>query len=236
MTDFDYNFGDCILRIRDQGYGANVDFMFYATNQTVNYGYLQFETVIDGNRNIFAHGIGAYSNWVSVVGLPVNTTQYVTFQLDTDLSIFNGGQYHDPYPHVWTVHIARPTPPDAPNRPNLYNVTVNSVDVSWNPPPYDGGATILGYQIGYGTNPAGPTTIVNASSPTTIGNLATGTVYYFWVRAGNYQGWGDWSPSSVVRTYLGAYVNVGGAWKLAIPYVRSGGIWRQAEPIIIRNS
>jgi hypothetical protein len=232
MTDFDYDFGDCILRIRDQGYGANVEFWIWAKDQTINYGYLQFETFIDGNRNIFAHAVPYYANWVAVASIPVNTTQYVTFQLDTDLSIFNGGEPHDPYPHVWTVHIARPTVPYPPSAPRISDRTVNSLSVTWGPPPNDGGATVTGYQVGYSTDSSGPSTIVNAISPATLSNLATGTVYYIWVRAGNYQGWSDWSYSVSARTYLGAYVNVGGSWKLAIPYVRNSGSWYQAEPIV----
>jgi hypothetical protein len=106
--------------------------------------------------------------------------------------------------------------------------------ITWGAPAYDGGATILAYQIGYGTNSAGPTTIIQSNS-TTIGNLATGTMYYFWVRAGNYQGWGDWSAPANARTYLGAYVKYGGIWRLAIPYVKTGGVWKEAEPRIRTN-
>lgn len=231
MTDFSQSFGDCILMIRDLGPGQQTQFFIYAYNQDVNYGFVQFERVVNGVNKTWQFGLAAHSGWNFVAWDIAYQDQFVTFQLDTNLGIAINGRPNPGYPYNYTIHVARPLPPDPPSRPNFRNVTVNSVDVTWSPG-YDGGATIIGYQLGYGTNPNGPTTIINANPGITVGNLATGTVYYFWVKAQNYQGWSNWSYANNVRTYLGAYVNVGGAWKLAVPYVNVGGVWKKAEPHI----
>jgi hypothetical protein len=130
--------------------------------------------------------------------------------------------------------------PDAPSQPLLASVTVSTVDVSFSPNG-DGGASILAYQVGYGTDSSGPTTNVNATSPVTITGLSPGTVYYFWARAQNSVGWGPWSVANSVRTVAGAYVGVTPvvvpigmpyvpAYKLAVVYVNVGGTWKLAEP------
>jgi hypothetical protein len=118
--------------------------------------------------------------------------------------------------------------PDAPTRPLLASVTATTVDVSFISNG-NGGATIVGYQIGYGTDSSVPTTIVSASSPQVISHLSPGITYYFWARARNSVGWSHWSTSNNVRTVAGVYVKVGTSWKLAVPYVKVAGAWMLAE-------
>ena len=228
MTDLPQNFPDGTLMIRDNGPGTspNVEFWFYAADQTKDYGLVQFEKKVNGVVTQFSVSLRPHMGWFQVSVDNAILTQYVTWQLDTQL-----GSSHAGYPYSYTVYISRPTPPTAPPAPWLSNVSVDRMTVGIFPP-YDGGATIDGYQIGYGTNSSGPTTIVNGISPYLLTNLAMGSVYYVWVRAHNYQGWGDWSPASSARTYLGAYVNVSGVWKIAIPYLNVSGVWKQVEPII----
>jgi predicted enzyme related to lactoylglutathione lyase len=212
-----------------------VQFLFYAKNQTINYGYIQFEVYSNDTRHIFAFGYGSYYGWQYVADFPVDYSQYVSFIVDSNLGFVMDGHEHPGYPYVETIHFARPEVPDAPNRPSVFNMGYNSAQVSWIDG-YDGGATILETQIGYGTDPNSPQfTVGNASQGQYIGNLATGTVYYFWARHRNYQGWGAWSLPSWGRTYLGAFVKEGGVWKLAIPYVRESGIWKKAEPVVNHN-
>jgi hypothetical protein len=237
MTDFAQNFPDCTLMIRDNGPNAgfpNVEFWFYAANQSINYGYVQFEKRVNGNTFAFSIGVNAYAGWIQVSVDNAIQDQYVTWQLDTNLGIFNHGSADPGYPYSYTIHVYRPSVPDAPSRPYCYGVTVNSLYIDWEDG-YNGGATILSYQVGYGQNSAGPTTIIPANHPTTLTNLPTGTVTYFWVRAQNYQGWSNWSAINSARTYLGAYIKSGGVWKLAIPYVRVSGVWKEAEPRIRTN-
>lgn len=121
--------------------------------------------------------------------------------------------------------------PSAPSAPLLAGVRATSVDVAFSAPS-NGGSTITGYQIGYGTNSSTPTSTVGASSPQVVTGLEPGTVYYFRVRARNSVGWGAWSAARSIRTIAGAYIKVGAETKLAVPYVKAGGTWRVAEPWI----
>jgi hypothetical protein len=131
------------------------------------------------------------------------------------------------------------THPDTPGQPLLASVTQDTVDVAWSPP-YNGGQTILEYQIGYGTSAVAPTLAVNAISPQTVVGLAPGEIYFFYVRARNAAGYSTWSKPAGVRTVAGAYIDGptrlpsggimnGGTFKQAVPYVRVGGVWKTAE-------
>lgn len=118
--------------------------------------------------------------------------------------------------------------PPAPSAPLLSSVTATTVDVSWSENG-NGGSAITARQIGYGQVPFVPDTTVSASSPQVVTGLSPGVTYYFSVRVQNANGWSDWSKPTSARTVAGAYVNVSGVWKLAIPYVRVSGVWKQAE-------
>lgn len=120
--------------------------------------------------------------------------------------------------------------PDAPSAPLLSSVRATSVDVAFSAPANNGGATITGYQIGYGVSSTTPTTTVAATSPRVITGLVPGTVYYFRVRAQNSVGWGAWSAARSIRTVAGVHIKVGAETKLAVPYVRVAGVWKIAEP------
>src|SRR5258708_5514619 len=174
MTDFQYNFGDCALMIRDQGPGQQIQFWIYAFNQNINYGYIQFERVVNGVNTTWSYGLGAHSGWNFVAWDFAYQDQYVTFQLDSNLGIAQSGHANRGYRTPSPIHLAGQVPRAPPSAPNLSNITVNSMQAVWYPG-YDGGATTIGYQLGYGTNSAGPTTIINANPGVTINNLATGT-------------------------------------------------------------
>ena len=144
-----------------------------------------------------------------------------------------------PYSVMSTVTL--PNVPTAPSQPLLASATASTMDLSWSPSSGNG-STVTGYQVGYGTSPSGPTTIVSASSPQTITGLSPGTLYYFWVRAQNAVGYSAWSTPNSGSTVAGAYVYVHpatevfggvvhqlGGWTPAVPYVRVGGVWKPAE-------
>ncbi|QPX62493.1 minor tail protein [Arthrobacter phage Truckee] len=94
----------------------------------------------------------------------------------------------------------------------------------------DGGASILQWQIGYGTSSTTPQSYLTSGGTSIITGLTPGTTYYFWSRGRNSVGWGPWSVRSTGRTYAGARVKYNGVWREAIPYVKHNGAWKIAQP------
>jgi hypothetical protein len=92
----------------------------------------------------------------------------------------------------------------------------------------DGVPTADAWEIGYGTNPAGPTSTF-PSYVGTITGLTPGATYYFWARGHNSVGWGPYSAVTAAKTIAGVRINVAGVWKDAVPYVRDAGVWKVAE-------
>lgn len=92
----------------------------------------------------------------------------------------------------------------------------------------DGGSPILEWQTGYGTDPTTPQFSVSTYS-TTLTGLQPGQVYYFWARGRNKYGWGAYSARTSATLLAGAWVDVAGVKKRAVPYVRTGGVWKVAE-------
>lgn len=227
MTDYTKSTGGTgTMMIRDTG--TYVEFWINSGNSQTYDAALPWAYVINGVTSTWRYyDYVANTGWQRLASFLTTYSQLATFKLGSTGTQGFGG------PTTFSVNISRATVPAAPNQPVLSNITVNSMELSWSPNG-DGGSTITEYQIGYGTSSAGPTSYVIANSPYTMANLATGTVYYFWVRAKNAIGWSAWSAVSSARTYLGAYVNVAGTWKLAIPYVNQGGVWKQAQWEIIR--
>ncbi len=91
----------------------------------------------------------------------------------------------------------------------------------------DGGSQITAWETGYGTDPNAPQTIVTGYNLTLTG-LSPGQVYYVWARGQNKYGPGAWSARSTTTLLAGAWVDVDGVKKRAVPYVRDGGVWKLA--------
>lgn len=66
----------------------------------------------------------------------------------------------------------------------------------------NGGATVVQWQLGYGTSTTTPSLFLNLSSTgsATVTGLNPGTTYYFWSRQRNSVGWSAWSPRNSVQT------------------------------------
>jgi hypothetical protein len=98
---------------------------------------------------------------------------------------------------------------------------------------YDGGASIIEYQVGYSTVPEEVSGSINSSNePIVVISLTPATSYYVKVRSRNGVGWSNWSSEWCVRTIGGARIKVNGVWVEAIPYVKFNGVWRLARPLI----
>ena len=94
-----------------------------------------------------------------------------------------------------------------------------------------GGAAIDSRQLRYGTDSSGSgATIISSDGSDIISSLIPGTTYYIWARTHNSVGYSDWSARATATTYSGAWVNDGGIWKRAIPYVKESGVWKTARP------
>lgn len=115
--------------------------------------------------------------------------------------------------------------PDKPSTPVLSEIDQTSMRVVFSANG-DGGSPILNYRIGYGTSPSAPQTYVTSDLDQVLTGLDAGTTYYVWGQVGNLYGWSPLSASASVRTAAGAWVNVNGVWKEAVPYVNVNGVWK----------
>ncbi len=127
--------------------------------------------------------------------------------------------------HATTLRV-----PDAPTQVQLSSVTATTVDTSFTPGASNGGSSVTGYQLGWGTSSSGPTSTIAASSPQVLTGLTPGTLYYIWARSQSAVGFSPWSAVNSFTTVAGLSINVGGTWKQAIAYVNVGGTWKVAEP------
>lgn len=222
MTDYKKATGSTgSMMIRDTG--TAVQFWISSGNSSTFDNDLEWAYTANGSTTAWKSArYEANAGWQQLGSVNVTTTQTVTFKIeDTGTSGFGG-------PTTFNQSVNRAKVPAAPTQPTTTDVEFNSIKVAWTPNS-NGGATITGFQLGYGTSSSAPVTIIDASSPTTVASLAMGTLYYFWVRAKNSAGWSAWSKVASAKTHLGVYVNVAGVWKPAIPYVHSGGVWKQAQ-------
>lgn len=124
-----------------------------------------------------------------------------------------------------TSHI-----PDPPNPVIASNQTQTSIIVSFTDGASNGGLPITERELAYGTNPAGPDSMIPYDGVIQLDGLLPGKNYYFWARVKNSAGFSPYSQPIVARTIAGARINVSGVWKEAVPYVKDGGTWKLAQP------
>lgn len=215
------------MMIRDTG--STVEFWINSGNSTTFDNELPWAYIVNGVTSSWqSFRYNANAGWQRLGAWNVTSNQTVTFKLNSTGTAGLGG------PTTFSIGIVRSSIPRAPANPTLSKIGLDVVTVSWSAP-NNGGSAILGYELGYGLSSTTGQFWAYPTSPYVVKNLTMNTVYYFWVRARNANGWGPWSPSSSAKTYLGVYVNVAGTWKPAIPYVRTGGVWKQAQPYALKS-
>lgn len=131
--------------------------------------------------------------------------------------------------------------PGIPGVPVFTNLTPTSVTVSWAESPTNGGSSIIDYKLrrwNDGTPGHGPFTDSDSNSSTrNVTGLTPGKTYGFAVYARNKSddndGYSDPGPGDTVQMLAGAWIRVGGVWKVAIPYIRTGtNQWKMALPYV----
>lgn len=89
--------------------------------------------------------------------------------------------------------------PNAPTVNGISSVTSNSMVYSFSNNG-NGGASIIEWQIGYGTSSTSPQKYLTSGGTSTITGLSRTTTYYVWSRGRNAVGWGPWSSRSSAKT------------------------------------
>ena len=134
-----------------------------------------------------------------------------------------------------TAGFSIPTDPLAPSTDSNYsasNIGITTATVGGFGA-YGHGSSLNNTQTQFNTSPvdAGSTIVTRGSygNSMDLTNLVGGLTYHYRMRVSNTgYGYGPWGSWKTFTTLPGVFVNVGGVWKNATPYVRVGGVWRQA--------
>lgn len=156
---------------------------------------------------------------LSIAGLTPKSTYYFWARGRNDVGWGNWS----PRSSVLTQDV-----PDAPSSVVLSGATQTTINTAF---ALNGnnGQPITGQQVAYGTNPTAPEAYADVALNDILRTLEAGTLYYFWSRAKNVYGWGPLSVVQTARTVAGAWLNVNGVWKEAVPYVNVNGEWKLAQ-------
>lgn len=177
-------------------------------------------TIGYGTRNAPEFKVG--SDGSTIIGeLTPGTTWYFWAQTHNSYGWSSWG----PRAQVMTKDV-----PDAPGPITITDITQVSLTATF-AARGNGGAPILGMQVGYSYTPDHH--VWEADAPAGIAHI-TGldpySTYYLWARVRNTYGWGAWSVMATAKTIAGGWMNVNGVYKPAVPYVNVGGIWKVGEP------
>jgi hypothetical protein len=227
MADYTAAIGTGTIMIRDTG--GNVEFWITAGNGTAWDYDLAWSGVING-RGVggtfrYSSGMGWQRLFVEHVG----SNQQVSFT-----KTYNSGSTGLGGPATVSAWIQRSTIPPAPTALGCDQITQTSMRYRFSGNG-DGGSGILEWQIGWSDTIAGVEEYVSSNGTTVFTGLQPHTWYYFWSRGRNAHGWSAWSGRSEAITVAGAYIEVGGVIKEAIPYVKNGGVYKLAQPYVKQN-
>jgi len=89
-------------------------------------------------------------------------------------------------------HIQRTTVPSPPTMQSVTPISSSAFHVVFTGN-YDGGSTVLEWQIGYGGSSNYPSFLVGSGGTSDVGGFVSGQKVYFWARGRNALGWSDWS-------------------------------------------
>lgn len=119
--------------------------------------------------------------------------------------------------------------PSAPTAATFGDINQTDITVYGHATDSDG-LPWLEHEVSWGTSPTTSTSARTTDGSELITGLLPGVTYYFWHRSRTAVGWSAYSPRASATTIAGAWVDVDGVKKKAIPYVRVSGVWKMARP------
>lgn len=182
MTDYFLGIGGPnVMMIRDLG--GWVEFWFKTGSSTWNN---------DQWWSWTANGTGARSKFRLLRGGNYQHfgSVYVTYDQDVSFTIEGAGLGWST--STFVQHIQRSTVPSPPTLLSVAPISATAFHVVFQGN-YDGGSTVLEWQIGYGSSSNGPTAYVGSSGTSDVGGFTSGQRVYFWARGRNALGWSGWS-------------------------------------------
>ncbi len=180
------------MMIRDDGF--IVEFWLNSNNSTTWNAALPWSMIINGvsSGNLY-YNYQPGAGWRRLAQQVPSGSQNVTFKIgNTGTSGFGG-------PTTFTQWINRAQVPPAPTPVALTDITGSSMKAVFNSQGI-GVGTFLRWELGYGTNPNSPTTIIESSGTSVVTGLSHSTTYYFWARGVNRVGNGAWSTRTSAAT------------------------------------
>lgn len=194
MTDWTMTTGSTgTMLIRDLG--STVEFWFKAGYSSDWVNGLQFSYTVNGGTTSKSINYPTGANWYKVGSATATYNQTVTFRLVSSTSISGIGG-----PTTFNHSVTRETVPGPPSTPQISGVKSDSAVVTFSDGS-NGGDPIDARQVGYSqTIYVVDGSIVSSDGSTTVTGLQPGTLYWFWARTHNSNGWGPWSSRSSATT------------------------------------
>ncbi len=228
--------GQMLVRVADSAGTASVingnDIMFYVRSglSATFVGSPGFGTSVYVNGGwVGLSNVANYSgstDWRHVGTININTSQTITFHINASGTSGFGG------PDDFAVYVQRATVPPAPIANAIQEIRHQSfrTNFNWNG---DGGSGVDKYEVHYSNNASGGqfstetgdgSQLINVAPP----NFPPGSPIYYWVRAHNGVGWGNFAGPVGATLLPGIRIRVAGVWQHAVPYVKVNGVWTAA--------
>lgn len=223
MTDYDFSTGTTgTVRIRVLS--TTVEFWINAGQSVSWWGSVGYSWTSPNGNGSSSFGYPAGSGWLKIRTITVTSSGTVSINIgDTGTSAVGDPSNKS----VYVSRASRPPTPDAPFFPQSNSIGHNTIGVQATDNG-DGGSPITARQIGWGTSSSSPTNYINDDAGTATG-LHLYTMYYFWYRVQNSEGWSPWSARSSARTLASGYLYLSG-WRPMVAYVKVNGVWRESIP------